>query len=100
MTILCDFKSDKDSIKITKRIRGLDQRPREIIFKYPIDQELIEKETKLIAELKQIRTKLINKEKGIDSASITKSKNNPSSKTRPVICWSVLSLFRFSSART
>ena len=44
MTILYDFKSDKDSPEIRNLIRRLDQPSREPIFKYPIDQELIEKE--------------------------------------------------------
>ena len=98
MTILC-AKSDKDSPEIINLIRRLDQPSKKLIFKYPIDSKLIENETKLIDELKQIRTKLINKEKGEEKGGNLAQKK-PSPQTKPVSCWSVLSLFRFSSGRT
>ena len=94
MSILYDFKSSKDSPEIKKQIRDLDRPSRELIFKYPIDKELIEEETKLINELKQIRTKLIKKEKGEDLATTQESKQKPSYKPKPVSFWSMFSCFK------
>jgi ankyrin repeat protein len=89
-----DPKPNEKLRKFKRLTRVLDPATREIILKYPIDEKLIETEIKLIDELNQIRTKLINKEKERDFTLAGEPRNNPSSETSQVSCFSRLKIFR------
>ena len=57
---------------------------------------MIKQEKELIDQLKQLQTKLIKKEKGEEKGENLAQKK-PSPQTKPVSCWSMLSLDRFIS---
>jgi hypothetical protein len=86
----------KEIKNITALTSIFDPASKKLILKYPIDDNLIGQEKELIDQLKQLQTKLIEKEKGRNLAQEEQKK--PSPKLRPASCWSVLSLFKFSSS--